>query len=87
MNESIVIRMLEKNDLNSFFDLRLEALQNSPTSFLASYKDEEGLGVAFYEPVLCQEEGNDNVIFGAIVQDNLIGIIGIYRNGTKIRIS
>lgn len=79
MNEMIVIQMLEKNDLNRFFDLRLEALQNSPTSFLSSYKDEKGLGPEMYESILNQNEGNDNVIFGAIMQDNFIGIIGIYR--------
>lgn len=85
MNETVTIRKLNENDLNHFFDLRLESLQNSPSSFLSSLDEEKSRGSAFYAPTLNQEKGKDNVIFGAFIENNLIGYVGIYKDtGSKI---
>lgn len=78
MTNNIYIRRLTKDDIHSFFYLRLEALRDSPTSFLASYEDEKSSGHKFYENILNQV-GDDNVIFGAFIHDQLSGIIGIYQ--------
>lgn len=78
MNENISIRRLAKNDTNIFFNLRLEALQNSPASFLSLYEEEKVSGPSFFENILCQN-GIENIIFGAFVNNKLVGSIGIFQ--------
>jgi ribosomal protein S18 acetylase RimI-like enzyme len=78
MNENINIRRLISKDLNTFFNLRLEALLNSPTAFLASYEEEKSLAASFYEkPIMQNKIGN--LILGAFIDQNLIGFIGVYQ--------
>lgn len=74
MNGDIDIRRLTKNDLNIFFELRLEVLKNFPTAFLSSYDEEKKSSASFYEDILCQTE-EDNLIFGAFISSKLIGSI------------
>lgn len=78
MNENIIIRRLKKSDLNTFFKLRLEALQNSPTSFLSSYEEEEAFGISLYESLFNQDR-DENIIFGAFIDEKLVGSIGLYQ--------
>lgn len=82
MKQEILIRQLKINDLDEFFKLRLESLQLAPTSFLSSYEDEKNNGPSFYENIL-KNKSNENVIFGAFVEDHLVGIIGIYQSHFK----
>lgn len=72
------IRRLIINDLKSYFDLRLESLQNAPENFMTSYEEEKAKGFTFFQKLL-DEEAPDNLIFGAFVNDALIGCIGIYQ--------
>lgn len=85
MRIDFMIRRLTKEDLASFFELRLESLQNSPTSFLGSFEEEKGSSFSFYEAQLTNG-GVDSIIFGAFVNTELVGLIGIYReNRIKIK--
>ena len=82
MNENISIKRLIAENLSSFFSLRLEALVNSPTAFLASYEEEEFLGAAIYENSITQNKAN-NLILGAFNDQKLIGFIGVYQEEKK----
>lgn len=82
MLDDIIVRRLVKNDINDFFDLRLESLQAYPESFLTSYEEEKISGAAKFEKLLTSNSAS-NVIFGAFIKDNLIGIVGIYKNGPE----
>lgn len=42
------IRKLTQDDADMFFDLRLESLQNSATSYLSTYDEEKELGKVHY---------------------------------------
>lgn len=78
MSENISIRRIAEEDLHAFFRIRLEALLNSPTAFLASYEEEKSLGASFYEkPIMQNKIGN--LILGAFVQQKLVGFIGMYQ--------
>lgn len=77
MSEPIILRRLMKEDLNTFFNLRLEALLDSPTAFLASFDEEKKLGAIFYENAM--NDNINNLIFGAFIENKLIGFIGIYK--------
>ena len=76
MNKNINIRLLTKNDLASFFDLRLEALQDSPSAFLSSYEDEKAAGLPYFENFLFGKKG-EHFVFGAFVNDELAGTLAI----------
>lgn len=77
MNEPLIFRKLEKEDLNIYFNLRLEALLDSPTAFLSSFDEEKKSGPKFYEKAM--NNNIHNLIFGAFKEDQLIGFIGIYQ--------
>lgn len=77
MTEHLIRRRLTQEDLDDFFSLRLEALLDSPTAFLASYDEEKKLGASFYEKAL--SNNINNLIFGAFIEKQLIGFIGIYQ--------
>lgn len=74
----VTIKKLVLDEVDIFFNLRLEALKNSPESFLFSYEEEKASGPTFYANIL-KQNSDDNVIFGAFVNDDLIGIVGLYR--------
>lgn len=74
----ITIRKLDENDLSSFYNLRLEGLLDSPASFRNSYEEEKAQGMSFYKSILDRNKMNNNV-FGAFVQNEIIGCIGFYQ--------
>jgi RimJ/RimL family protein N-acetyltransferase len=78
MNNSIKIRKLKEPDFVAFSQLRLEALQNFPTGFCSSYEEEKASGMLFFKTVLEQNK-KENCIFGAFINNKLIGIVGIYQ--------
>lgn len=73
------IRRLKLTDSENFFNLRLESLKNAPYYFLSSYEDEKKSGHEFYETILKREDP-ENIIFGAFINDQLAGIVGIYQS-------
>lgn len=79
MPNSIHYRSLTKNDLNAFFNLRLEALQHAPTSFCSSYEEEKSAGTQLFENILNHDDSS-NVIFGAFIDKQLIGTMGIFQD-------
>lgn len=75
---SIQIRKLISNDADMFFDLRLESLKNSITSYLSTYEEEKELGKEHYIKNVLSHAEQNNVIFGAFSESKMIGCIGIY---------
>lgn len=78
MIDNLIIRRLTKNDVNDFFNLRIESLQECPSSFLSSYEEEKNAGSVLFENLLSSND-NKNVIFGAFIKDKMIGTIGLYQ--------
>jgi len=78
MLNKLAYRQLSETDLNSFFSLRLEALQKYPSYFLATYEHEKACGNQFFAEIL-RANALENVIFGAFERECLIGIVGIYQ--------
>lgn len=78
MHHKVNIQKLTINDLNDFFSLRLESLNESPASFLSSYDEERLSGFDFFKKIL-EDNNPKNVIFGAFIQDKLVGILGLYQ--------
>ncbi len=83
---SIQVRKLTEHDAEIFFKLRLESLQDSPSSYLSSYSEEVEMGKEFYIKNIFKNPSDLNVILGAFSGDALIGIIGIYQ-GTRAKVS
>ena len=78
------IRRLGSKDLDACFALRMKALQESPASFLSTYSEEKTAGPSFLSKVLSRTDV-DSVMFGAFIQNQLVGVIGIFRED-KIKV-
>ena len=78
MKSDFSIRRLTRHDLQSYFDLRLESLQNAPENFMTSYEEEKATGLMYFQKLL-NAEATDNLIFGAFINDLLVGAIGLYQ--------
>jgi hypothetical protein len=72
------IRLLESNDWQAFKALRLEALSLHPEAFGSSFEEESKLTDEAF-----QHGYNNCNIFGAFVDDELIGCAGFYINASK----
>lgn len=77
------IRLLEPEDAKAYRKLRLEALLNSPESFLTSHEEAEKQSEDDYK-VRLESEGAYN--FGALQGDTLIGMVALVRE-TKEKIN
>ena len=78
------IRRLAAKDVNAYRALRLDALQESPTSFGSAYEDEEPRPLADWVTFMSGSE--ERVFFGAFIEEELIGSVGIEReSGRKER--
>ncbi len=75
---NIIVRRLLNPDLDQLFDLRLESLKSSPESFLITYEEEKSLGSLYFKNIL-DFQGDSNLIFGAFVNNELTGFVGIYK--------
>ncbi len=82
-------RRLTTNDLNACFTSRLRAFEKSPTAFLTTLEEEKAHGPARYAALL-ENQGADNVIFGAIAAGTVLGTVGLRRedrNKTSHKVS
>ena len=81
------IRILKPNDARKYWDLRLRMLREEPNAFGASY--EEALETSFEEIAQRFQDRwttEENFIVGAFADDQLVGVVGFYRqDGLKSR--
>jgi RimJ/RimL family protein N-acetyltransferase len=74
----ILIREVNPADALQFRELRLAALQDSPTSFSADYQKTLNQPAKYWEDMLRMEE-DESTIFLAESENHLIGMTGIAR--------
>lgn len=78
---AIFIREANPLDAVPFRELRLHALQNSPTAFSADYQRNLNHPVQYWEDMLTMHN-DESTIFLANHDENLIGMSGIARGGS-----
>lgn len=71
-------RRLILSDLEPFFSCRLRALANAPTAFVTILEEEKTRGPDRFAKTLA-DQGEDQVIFGAVIDGTIVGTAGIYR--------
>ena len=79
---NFTIRKLNSNDSTEFFSFRLTALQASPLNFLSSYEEEKYQGINLFHNQL-SIENESNVIFGAFINEKLIGSAGLFQENKQ----
>jgi ribosomal protein S18 acetylase RimI-like enzyme len=67
------VRKLVHDDFQAWKILRLEALQDAPEAFGSSFEEEKAWSDAQFMGIM-----KDNVIFGAFVENKLIGMAAFY---------
>lgn len=76
-----IVRVLGESDAGPLRTLRLEALRDSPDSFLSSYDDEARDPVeATAERLREIADAKDSAVLGAFENGVLVGMLGIIRN-------
>ena len=68
------IRVLQFNDWSSWKELRKASIIQCPESFASSFEEEAGLSDRQFQDWITK-----NVIFGAFVEERLIGAAGFFR--------
>ncbi len=82
------VRILTAKDAEAFWNLRLRALKENPESFGATYTEILERGIAGITQNLNKhnENGDDDVTFGAFDENTLVGMTGFRRETlTKMR--
>lgn len=75
------IRRLVSADAGAYQVLRLQALRDSPTAFGSSYEEECDTPIDMVAAFLAG--GTDRTMFGAFVEEQLVGMIGVGREGGR----
>lgn len=75
--DAFTVRVLGPGDAGAFRDIRLEALEKDGRYFTASYEKESGRSKA--EWVAACTETCDQVVFGAVRADGIIGVVAASR--------
>jgi ribosomal protein S18 acetylase RimI-like enzyme len=73
------VRQLTPQDADAYQALRLQGLEESPTSFSSSYSDEAGRTRSEIEARLALSPDGSRVVFGAFVGDRLAGLLAVMR--------
>jgi len=73
----ITTRLLESNDAERFKALRLQAVENSPPSFWPTREEEQARTIE--QTVARIQTTSTQAVFGAFVDDALVGIMGVRR--------
>jgi ribosomal protein S18 acetylase RimI-like enzyme len=82
--EEVSIRELEANDVVAFQEVRLYALQESPSAFGSSHDEERDRPTEAVRALISGSK--ERVFFGAFHQSSLVGIVGVGREqGAKQR--
>lgn len=72
------IRQLHPQDAEAYLTIRLKALQNNPEAFGSSYAEEKDQPVEKY---IRRFQSNDSITLGAFVDEQLIGVVTLVREG------
>ena len=84
MSDEIKIRHASVSDVDSFRELRLEALKNHPTAFGADYEEAIARPNEHWLKRLIFDKDQEALFF-AEQEDHLIGMTGIFRSSSKKR--
>jgi ribosomal protein S18 acetylase RimI-like enzyme len=77
------LRLLTKDEFDLYRDIRLHCLKKFPDHFSTTYEEEAGSSKLKFSHIFSENESND-FIFGAYVNNNLIGICG-FKQETKMK--
>lgn len=75
---TIIIRQGQEGDAQAYRELRLEGLHNHPEAFSADYDINEKRPLTFWAERM-RSLGDENMIYFAVYENNLIGMCGIFR--------
>jgi ribosomal protein S18 acetylase RimI-like enzyme len=78
--DNMIIKLMSESDIESFWTLRLKALQESPTSFGADYEESKLLDLAEVSKRLASNDEQFGI--GAFSPD-LVGFAGFFRSKGK----
>lgn len=76
--KNIEIRRLRPEEMDHWFTMRIESLNDSPSAFLASPEIELAQGVEFFRSRM-RDGGDDNIIFACFEGEQIVGSVGLYR--------
>ena len=71
-----VIRILEPRDAGVYREIRLEALKKFPEYFGSGYEQQVKLEKLYFERLI-EERSDKGKMFGAFIDDELVGICGV----------
>ncbi|WP_394218693.1 GNAT family N-acetyltransferase [Halobacillus trueperi] len=75
------IRRLSAEDVEDYFQIRLESLKTNPEAFASSYEEEKAQPVALYKERL--ESPQSSLTSGAYENGKLVGIITVVRENKQ----
>jgi len=82
MSDEIIIRHATSSDVDSFRELRLEALQNHPTAFGADYEESAAYPNEHWQERLKIDKDKEALFF-AEHDGQLAGMTGIFRGSSR----
>lgn len=80
--DEIIIRHAALSDVDSFRELRLEALKNHPTAFGADYEEAAARPNEHWQERLKMDKDHESLFF-AEIKGQLAGMTGIFRGSSK----